>query len=634
MSWYTIGEKHLNDRLAFRRLSFGLITFLLFISLQAAGKGESESSVPVRIGWQIPAATQGQVLQVLKRTSVLEGHGLNPIFVPFSYGGPQVKAAFAGDIDVFFAGDQPVINLIARGGRWKIVARLFEDGVGLIVPPHSPIKGFQDLKGKTVASPFGSVAHRDAFLGQQAEGLDPQNDVVNKNLDILEIRRRVQAGGNGTWSGMDAAVVWEPIISRFESERLARRVTSGRYLGVVAVSEKFIDSHPEAVIQLLTALVRSWAFFARQPDRVMQWYIDDTRLDYTAESLVSARLDSNFSATSLNDVSLELSPDHIATLERSTKWASDTGEGLVRVSQAVDKQLLAKAMENIAQTQFGEIQVILPSTEDTQSVDEGNFFNNLDSAPLGAVFAAMVIMAMLAIEFGFLLGKTNRKKIDETQVTPIATVVGAVLAMMAFVIAFTFGSANNRFDARKVALLDDVTAIQTAYLRANLIPEPHRTTVRSLLRDYVQARAGIVYAYGRPDTLNLVQQRAKSLQELMWSHVEALAEKEGETKVNILFARALNDVFNLHTKRVVLGAYYRIPSAMWVALIFASGVAMFAVGFQFGIGGNRRIHTANLSLAITFALVMVLAFDLDRAGEGLIAVNQQPMIDLYQSMQK
>jgi hypothetical protein len=104
----------------------------------------------------------------------------------------------------------------------------------------------------------------------------------------------------------------------------------------------------------------------------------------------------------------------------------------------------------------------------------------------------MVIMAMLAIESGFLIGKTNRKKFRDEQVTPIATMVGAVLAMMAFVIAFTFGSVNTRFDARKAALLDDVTAIQTAYLRASLIPEPHRTTVRSLLRDYVQVRAGIV----------------------------------------------------------------------------------------------------------------------------------------------
>jgi ABC-type nitrate/sulfonate/bicarbonate transport system substrate-binding protein len=499
--------------------------------------------------------------------------------------------------------DQPALNLIARGGKWKIVARLFEDGVGIIVPPNSAIKNTADLKGKTVASPFGSVAHRDAFRAQKAAGLDVHSDVVNSNLDILDIRRRVQAGGDGVWDGIDAAVVWEPIISRFELEGLARSITSERYLGVIAVSEKFIDTHPDAVVQLLIALMRSWDFFSQNPDRVMQWYIDDTRLDYTPESLVSARLDTNFGAASLNEISLELSAEHIATLERSAAWARDSGEGLVDISEAVDTSPLSAAMENVRRNQFEEIQIILPSIKETATAEEDTFFD-LDSAPLAVVFGAMVAMAILAIELGFLLGKRNRKHIPDEEVTPIATVVGAVLAMMAFVIAFTFGSANTRFDARKAALLDDVTAIQTAYLRANLIPEPHRTTVRSLLRDYVQARAGIVYAYGQPETLRLVQQRAGALQELMWSHVEALTAEQGETGVNVLFIRALNDVFSLHTKRVVLGTYYRIPSAMWLALIFAAGVAMFAVGFQFGIGGNQRIHTANLALAITFALAV------------------------------
>ena len=55
---------------------------------------------------------------------------------------------------------------------------------------------------------------------------------------------------------------------------------------------------------------------------------------------------------------------------------------------------------------------------------------------------------------------------------------------------------------------------------------------------------------------------------------------------------------------------------------------------EIGHGGNRRIHEANLALPLTIALVMVLAFDLDRAGEGLVAVNQQPMINLYKSMRK
>ncbi len=256
--------------------------------------------------------------------------------------------------------------------------------------------------------------------------------------------------------------------------------------------------------------------------------------------------------------------------------------------------------------------------------------DGLDAIPLWMVFSIMVIVALLAIEVGLRLGRRSREHIAQESARPIGTVGAAVLGLMAFVIAMTFGSATGRFDARKAALLDDVTAIQTAYLRTSMLPEPHRTTVRSLLRDYVQARAGIVYAYGQPETLHLVEAHARTLQQLMWSRVEAMIEDGGGTPES--FAAALNEMFNLHTRRVVLGAYYRIPGFMWWAIIFASAVAMVAVGFQFGVAGGRRVPAAKLALALTFALVMMLAFDLDRAREGLVSVNQKPMIDLYQSM--
>ena len=50
------------------------------------------------------------------------------------------------------------------------------------------------------------------------------------------------------------------------------------------------------------------------------------------------------------------------------------------------------------------------------------------------------------------------------------------------------------------------------------------------------------------------------------------------------------------------------------------------------MASGRRVLAANVALALTFALVMMLAFDLDRAGEGPISVNQKPMMELYQSM--
>jgi ABC-type nitrate/sulfonate/bicarbonate transport system substrate-binding protein len=612
-------------------LRAGAFALVATLALGWSGAEAADTTVPIRLGWQIPAATQGQILQVLKRTDVLEQHGLDPSFIPFSYGGPQVDAAFAGELDIFFAGDQPAINLIARGGRWKIVARLFDDRIAYIVPPNSPVQTVEDLRGKIVASPFGSVAHREAFLAQQAVGLDVGKDFKNIDLDILEIRRRVLAGGVETWEGIDAAVVWEPIVSRFQLEGLARSVTDSRTLGVVAVSDEFIASHPEAIVQFLVALMRAWDFLSRQPDEVMQWYIRDTRLDYTPETLVSARLDRNFGAKSLREIDLGLSEKDIVAFERGAAWGREAGVGAAQIREAVDLGPLAQAEQAITTGPFEDIRVILPAAGEAAS-SQAMLGSIRALVALGAVFVALILIALLAMELGIQLGRHSRKKLEDAPFGPVATVVGAVLGMMAFVIALTFGSANSRFDARKAALLDDVTAIQTAYLRASLLPEPQRTTVRSLLRDYVQVRVGIVNAYDQPETLRLVRRRAEGLQELMWSHVETLAESDTQSRVQGLFASSLNDMFNLHTKRVVLGAYYSIPGFVWLALILASTVAMVAVGFQFGIGGGRRVHTASLALAMTFALVMLLAFDLDRTGEGLIAVNQQPMIDLYQSM--
>ncbi|MGH7800416.1 MAG: ABC transporter substrate-binding protein [Thermodesulfobacteriota bacterium] len=616
-------------------LCAGVFALLVIVTGYSKGVEAVEARVPVRIGWQIPAATQAQIVEVLKRTNVLESHGLEPNFVPFSYGGPQIEAALAGELDVIFAGDQPAINLITQGGKWKIVARLYYDRVAVMVPPNSPIHEIKELRGKTVASPFGSVAHREAILKQQAAGLNADNEVNNVNLDILDIRRLVLAGGSETWGRIDAVAVWEPSTSRFELGGLARSLGTTRTLGVVAVSDDFIAKYPDATVQFLVAVVRAWGYFSSHSDRVRQWYIDDAQLGYTFQALISAaKVDPNFGAKSLREIDLNLTEEHIATLERGATWSQERGYSKAKAQMrlAVDQSFLAKALKEIAGARFEDVQVILPSAREAGTVEtQGGYL--FDSLPLWALFPLMILITLLAIEAGLWLGARRRRMAEHEQESAVGTVVGATLALLAFVIALTFGAASNRFDARKEALLDDVNAIRTAFLRAGLVPEPHRTAVRSLLRDYVEIRIGMAKAYGQPDKLRAVGARAAALQESLWSHAEALAEADQNSEIYALFASGLNEVFDLHTKRVVLGAQYRIPFFVWCTLILVSSLAMAVVGFQFGIAGKRSLP-ANLAPALTFALVMLLIFDLDRPGEGLIDVNQQPMIDLYQTLSR
>jgi sulfonate transport system substrate-binding protein len=318
---------------------------------------------PVRIGWQIPLATQGQIVQVLKRTDILKSRGLAATFVPFSYGGPQSEAALAGQLDVIFVGDQPAMNLLAKGGKWKIVSRLFNTRTAIIVPPNSPIKTVADLQGKTVASPFGSVAHREAILKQQAAGLDADKDVNNINLDILEISNLVQVGGDSSWGTVDAVVVWEPTTSLFESKSLGRIVDFTVTLGVIAVSDEFLKSHPDASADLLVGVFEAWGYFATHTDEVNQWYVDDARLAYSPAVLASAaKVEPNYAATNIQQVNLDLDANAIKSLEVASKWAFERGftKNAPDIANCVRLDYLKDAAEkkNQSDINFDDVKVI------------------------------------------------------------------------------------------------------------------------------------------------------------------------------------------------------------------------------------------------------------------------------------
>ena len=50
--------------------------------------------------------------------------------------------------------------------------------VSLYVPPKSPIVSVNDLKGKTVAMPFGAAAQRMVLKAEQEAGLNPKTVLI------------------------------------------------------------------------------------------------------------------------------------------------------------------------------------------------------------------------------------------------------------------------------------------------------------------------------------------------------------------------------------------------------------------------------------------------------------------------
>lgn len=252
----------------------------------------------------------------------------------------------------------------------------------------------------------------------------------------------------------------------------------------------------------------------------------------------------------------------------------------------------------------------------------------LDVIPLGALLLAAAAALWLAMEGGYRIGRWRHAHNPDEKEQPVGAMVASILGLVALVLGFTFSLAASRFDARRMAVLEESNAIGTTYLRAQLLPEAERTEVSRLLREYVAVRIQAVRELKPEEGIA----KSEGLQDLLWQQAKAAAEKDPHSILTGIFIQSLNETIDLHSKRVMVGLRSRIPLVIWVGLFGLSALGMAAVGYQCGLWVTRR-SPAMVGFVVAFAVVLYLIADLDRGREGMLQVSQQSLVDLQRTIQ-
>jgi hypothetical protein len=252
---------------------------------------------------------------------------------------------------------------------------------------------------------------------------------------------------------------------------------------------------------------------------------------------------------------------------------------------------------------------------------------SFDSIPIWAVLLLTIGLVLLSLEIGVRLGKrTLSRGGGRPEVS--GAMVGATMGLLAFMLAFTFNSAATRHDARKNLVMEEANAIETTWLRAGFLAEPSRAHFRGLLREYVDVR--LQAAAGTTD-LDSAIRRTEVLQEQMWAVALENGGKNGSSITTGLFVQSLNEVIDLHLKRLTVGVRNRVAPTILVTLFVLLAAGMVMVGAQVGLSGTRNWWIES-ALAVAFSLVMFLIADLDRPQQGLVNVSQQSMSELLVRM--
>ena len=191
--------------------------------------------------------------------------------------------------------------------------------------------------------------------------------------------------------------------------------------------------------------------------------------------------------------------------------------------------------------------------------------------------------------------------------------------------------AEGRYEARRELVIQEVNAIGTTYLRAALLPEAHRQDVENLLRRYVDARIDFYHAGENRVGQDAAEQAAAKIQGELWAHAAAVG-KEIPTAVIATFITTLNETIDLDAKRLYARWRSRVHGAtVWVLVMAVALCGTFASGYSAGAGGERSSFTNGL-LPLLIALAITLIADLDRTYGGLIRIDEQPLLNLKETL--
>jgi hypothetical protein len=251
----------------------------------------------------------------------------------------------------------------------------------------------------------------------------------------------------------------------------------------------------------------------------------------------------------------------------------------------------------------------------------------LDQIPFLLFVVILFALCLGAYEIGFRIGRRRQDDGDSGSEGPTGMIVGAILALMAFLLAIAMGMAGDRFDTRRGLVQQEANAIGTTYLRAGYLPEPASSEIRDLLLEYIPLRI----ATSDREQLQANIDRSVDLQQEMWGLAQDVA-REQSSDVVALFLESLNETIDVHSQRITAGLYARVPPTILWLLIGGVVLSLGLVGYSAGLSGKHSLVIAVI-LVIVLGTVIALVIDVDRPADGFIETSQQPLINLRDSIE-
>ncbi len=218
---------------------------VVLVSTLAVFAGTAKAA-DVTIGFQLVYGPWKTQMQKIKKEGLA---GKSVEFVKFTSGTEVINAMASGAIDISLNGSSPSAAGFSRGVDLQVIYVYdnINDAEALVV--NDKITAPQDLKGKTIAVPFGSTTHFHMMFALEQFNINP------KDLRVIDMSPpdMVAAWERGD---IDGGFVWDPALGRMKEK------------GRVLTTSGDLSNWGKATFD---AMVARKGFTEKNPDFTCKW---------------------------------------------------------------------------------------------------------------------------------------------------------------------------------------------------------------------------------------------------------------------------------------------------------------------------------------------------------------------------
>ncbi|GMV24184.1 MAG: hypothetical protein AMXMBFR58_02150 [Phycisphaerae bacterium] len=233
---------------------------------------------------------------------------------------------------------------------------------------------------------------------------------------------------------------------------------------------------------------------------------------------------------------------------------------------------------------------------------------------------ALFVALVAALESGYRLGQRAADEGDTRGAGQVGAIQGAMLGLLGLLLGFSFAAAGARFLERQDLIVSEANAIGTAYYRAELLDDPHRSDLRRALAEYTRDRLNIASRI-RDGLSDADHARVGAYHAHMWNAARAGVELKPAFALAVL--DPVNSVIDLHTTRLAASNKHVPGPVIWL-LVACSMLSVGVIGYGCGTSRRRRAPLS-LSLAALISCALWLTIDLDHPRAGLLQLSDAPL---------